>query len=187
MAKAIDDAVATMVANLREKTGRTIDQWIRIARDSKLEKHGQIVGFLKSQHGLGHGYANLVTTRALQSGDAPAGDDELVEAQYAGAKAPLRPIYDKLLGAVGKFGGDVEVSPKKSYVSLRRSKQFGLIQPSTATRLDVGINLKGEKPTGRLENSGSFSAMVSHRVRVESIEQVDSELISWLKRAYAAA
>lgn len=187
MAKAIDDAVATMVANLHEKTGKTIDQWIRIARDARLEKHGQIVAFLKSEHGLGHGYANLVTMRALQPGDAPASDDNLVEAQYAGAKAPLRPIYDKLIAAIRKFGGDVEVSPKKTYVSLRRSKQFALIQPSTATRLDVGINLKGDKPTKRLENSGSFNAMVSHRVRVESIDQIDAELLGWLKRAYEAA
>jgi predicted transport protein len=182
-----DDAVATMVANLHEKTGKTIDQWIRIARDAKLEKHGQIVSFLKSRHGLGHGYANLVTMRALQAGDTPADADDLIEAQYAGAKAPLRPIYEKLIAAIRKFGGDVDVSPKKTYVSLRRSKQFALIQPSTGTRLDVGINLKGGKPTKRLENSGSFNAMVTHRVRVEAADQIDAELIGWLKRAYEAA
>ena len=88
---------------------------------------------------------------------------------------------------MAKFGKDVELAPKKTYVSLRRAKQFGLVQPSTKTRVDVGINLKGMPPTDRLEASGSFNAMVSHRVRVASAKEVDAELIGWLKRAYEHA
>ena len=65
------------------------------------------------------------------------------------------------------------LAPKKAYVSLRRRKQFGCLQPSTATRFDVGINLKGVAPAGRLEASGSFNAMVSHRVRVSDVKEVD--------------
>jgi hypothetical protein len=91
------------------------------------------------------------------------------------------------MAAVRKFGPDVEVSPKKTYVSLRRSKQFGLVQPTTKTRVDVGINLKGMPPSGRLEASGSFNAMVSHRVRVETAADVDKALIGWLKEAYDRA
>ena len=88
---------------------------------------------------------------------------------------------------INAFGSDVELSPKKGYVSLRRNKQFAIIQPSTATRVDVGINLKGVKPTDRLEASGSFNAMVSHRVRLSEAKDVDSELVAWLKQAYASA
>ena len=113
--------------------------------------------------------------------------DDPVGAQYEGAKAALRPIYDAILEGVQRFGGDVEVSPKKANVSLRRNKQFALVQPSTATRMDVGINLKGVAPSGRLEASGSFNAMVSHRVRLESVKGVDKELIGWLKQAYDQA
>ena len=112
--------------------------------------------------------------------------DALVDAQYAGAKAGLRPLYDQLLAAIQKFGKDVEVSPKKAYVSLRRNKQFALVQPSTATRLDVGMNLKGAKPTGR-RTSGSFNAMVSHRVRLSKAAEIDKELLGWLKQAYEAS
>ena len=85
------------------------------------------------------------------------------------------------------FGDDVELSAKKAYVSLRRKKQFGLVQPSTKTRVDVGIQLKNVAPGGRLEASGSFNAMVSHRVRLGSVEEVDEELIGWLRDAYSAA
>ena len=123
---------------------------------------------------------------SAKPGGAKSGDD-LVTAQYAGDKEKLKPIYDAIISAVQKFGKDVEVSPKKTYVSLRRKKQFAIIQPSTKTRVDIGINLKGEKPVGRLEAAGSFNAMVSHRVKIGEKKSVDAELKKWLKQAYDAS
>ena len=188
MADKIEQAFETMIRNLEEKTGKSLAEWIEIAKASKLAKHGELVKFLKSDHGLTHGYANLVAHRTMADSDeGKAAADDPVAAQYAGEKATLRPIYDAIVAAVGKFGGDVEVSPKKTCVSLRRSKQFAVIQPTTKTRVDVGINLKGVAPEGRLEASGSFNAMVSHRVRVESVTDVDKEVIGWLKNAYSQA
>jgi hypothetical protein len=182
----VEDSIDKMIANLPEKTGKSIDRWIKIVAAQKLEKHGEVVAFLKSKHGVGHGYANLIA-HSVKGGGAPThGEDPLGE-QFKGAKAALRPIYDAIVGEVKKFGNDIEISPKKANVSLRRSKQFALLQPSTATRFDVGVNLKGVAPSGRLEASGSFSAMVSHRVRLEAPKDVDKELIGWLKQAYDQA
>jgi hypothetical protein len=183
---AADDALKTMIANLADKTGKTLPQWAGIARKSGFAKHGQIVAYLKSEHGLGHGYANLVAAEVLGGLATPSADDA-VSAQYSGARAGLLPIYEAVISAITGFGTDIELAPKKGYVSLRRSKQFGLIQPSTATRVDLGLNLKDTKPSGRLEASGSFSAMVSHRVKLGSAAEVDRELIGWLRRAYDAA
>lgn len=182
----VDDAIATMIANLETKTGKPLAAWVKLVQAEKPGKHSEIVGHLKSKHGLTHGYANLVA-HSVAGGGAPTRGDDPVAAQYEGAKASLRPIYDAILAAVRKFGKDIEVSPKKAYVSLRRDKQFAIVQPSTAARLDVGLNLKGVAPTGRLEVAGSFNAMVSHRVRVGSVKQVDRQLIAWLKRAYDEA
>lgn len=183
----IDDATQNMIHNLEEKTGKPFAEWLQVARASKLTKHGEIVKFLKTEHGLTHGYANLVAHKTLGSDAAEFEGDDLIAAQYAGAKAALHPIYEALMAAVNGFGDDVEIAPKKAYVSLRRKKQFGCIQPSTATRMDVGINLKDVAPAGRLEASGSFNAMVSHRVRVTDLAEVDQELIGWLRQAYEAA
>ena len=182
-----EDAIATMVANLKEKTGKSLDDWLKLVKKSGLSKHGEIVSMLKADHGLGHGYANLVAQSHLKTGAISRSGDDLVAEQYAGPKAALEPIYDAIVAAVTKFGGDVEISPKKGYVSLRRSKQFALVQPSTATRVDVGIQLKGRAPEGRLEASGSFNAMVTHRVKLSSLAEVDKALIGWLKAAYDAA
>jgi len=188
MAGKMDDALSNMIKNLAEKTGKTVDEWVALAKQSGEAKHGGVVKHLKEKHGLTHGYANMVAHIAAGNvgEDAPA-EDDLVAAQYAGEKAALRPIYDRLIKEVGKFGKDIEISPKKAYVSLRRAKQFALIQPTTKTRVDVGINLKKIPAAGRLEASGSFNAMVSHRVRIESLKEVDAELIAWLRQAYDAA
>jgi hypothetical protein len=184
MAKSPDEMLASMIANFPEKTGKPLDEWLKIAKATKLSKHGEIVKHLKTEYGIGHGYANLVAhTLQQQAAPVPEGDD-LVTAQYTGAKAALRPIYDAILAKVGKFGDDVEVAPKKTYVSLRRKKQFAILQPSTASRFDVGINLKGAPTTDRLLASGTFNAMVSHRVSLSSPKEVDKELIDWLKKAY---
>lgn len=183
-----DDALATMIRNLKEKTGKSLDEWVAIARGFGFSKHKEILTELKTRHGLTHGYANLVTLKALESpAQAAGGDDGLVDAQYSGPKAALRPIYDQIVESVKAFGGDVEISPKKTYVSLRRNKQFGIVQPSTKTRVDVGINLKGVAPSGRLEASGSFNAMVSHKVAVATSDDVDDDLLGWLKQAYDAS
>ncbi|CAA9317758.1 MAG: hypothetical protein AVDCRST_MAG68-2756 [uncultured Gemmatimonadetes bacterium] len=183
----LSDATRSMIRNLEEKTGKPLAEWVQVARQSGHAKHRAILDHLKSEHGLTHGYANLVAMTALEADTPAAPDADPVAAQYAGAKAGLRPVYDRIVDAVRQFGPDVEIAPKKAYVSLRRKKQFGIVQPSTATRLDVGLNLKDAPATGRLELSGSFSEMVSHRVRVSSAEEADGELIAWLRAAYEAA
>ena len=180
----VDQAIQSMIRSLEQKTGKTFDKWLAIARAHGEGKHKALVDHLKTAHQLTHGYANLVAHKALESDAGSADPDALVAAQYTGAKAALKPLYDRLVGELRTLGSDVELTPKKAYVSVRRSKQFALLQPSTSTRLDVGLVLKGAPPTSRLEASGSFNAMVTHRVRVAAVDQVDNELIGWLKRAY---
>jgi len=181
-----DPAVESMIRNLEAKTGKAFPAWIVLARGLGLGKHKALVDALKADHGLTHGYANLVAMAALRPADAAEGED-LVAQQYGKAKAPLRPLYERLVAEVKRFGPDVELAPKKTYVSLRRNKQFALVQPSTATRLDVGLNLKGVEPAGRLEASGSFNAMCSHRVRLETAADLDAEVLGWLRQAYDKA
>ena len=194
----VDQAALTMVANLHRNTGRSLGDWVQLTLATGAVKHGEMMKWLKGEQGLTHGYANLIALAArdpallAKLGQASAaGPDaavapeaDLVEAQYGGDKASLRPIYDALLAAVQGFGDDVEVAPKKAYVSLRRKRQFALVQPSTKSRVDVGVQLKGVPAGERLEASGSFNAMVSHRVRLSTLAEVDAELVGWLRQAY---
>lgn len=181
--------MATMVANLKESTGKSLEQWTKLAKASGTAKHGELVAWLKAEHGMTHGYANLVAHMTFKSdaGSQAAAGTDLVAAMFAGDKAGLRPIYDALLKAIHGFGGDVEEAPKKGYMSLRRKTQFATLHPSTKTRFDVGIKLKGVPASGRLEAAGSWNAMVTHRVRLETVTDVNKELIGWLKAAYNQA
>lgn len=188
MAKSPEEGMASLIRNLETSTGKSMDTWIVTARATGITKHKLLVDHLKQEEGLSHGYANQVALRALAAEDAPsAGSEDLIEAQYAGAKAAVKPIYEALAAAVMSFGTDVELAPKKGYVSLRRAKQFGLIQPSTAQRVDVGLVLKDTAPEGRLEPAGSFNAMMTHRIRISDISEANAEVIGWLRQAYENA
>lgn len=177
------DPMETMKANLLKNTGKSVDQWADLVRKSGIAKHGDQMKLLKETHGLGHGYANLICHTAKGTLDAP--EDDLLAGQYAGREA-LRPLYDALESHARKLGKDVDISPKKTSVAFRRSKNFAVVTPASKTRIDLGLNLKGMAPTARLleEKAGS---MCTHKVRLESTADLDAELKAWLKAAYDKA
>jgi hypothetical protein len=184
-----DAQTASMTANLKENTGKSLEQWTRLAKSSGKQKHGELVSWLKSEHALTHGYANLVAHSTFKSDAASqtAGGADLVSAMFDGDKAPLRPIFDALMKSIRAFGSDIEEAPKKGYLSLRRKTQFATLHPSTKARFDVGLKLRNVAPSGRLEAAGSWNAMVTHRVRLGSAGDVDKQLIAWLREAYEQA
>ena len=183
----VDEAAQTQIRNIEAQTGKSLDELIQSGLATGITKHKELQAFFTNEYGLTYGNANTLTILTRDKMKGEAGEEEnFVDAQYTGKEA-LRPIYDNLIAAINDFGDDVEIAPKRTYVSLRRKKQFGLIQPSTATRVDLGISLKGVEPAGRLEKSGSFNSMVSHRVRLSDAGDVNDELIGWLRQAYDAA
>lgn len=188
---AVDKAVATQLANIEKRSGRSLAELAGIVRNSGLTRHGELVALLKSSLGMGHGDANLLVhqvrnEQARAAGVAsPAHQDEPAAALYTGKKADLRPIHDRLMAAIGKFGA-FEIAPKKTYLSLRRKKQFAMIGPATNTQVEVGLNVKGLKPTDRLVALPP-KGMCDFKVRLSGVEEVDRELLAWLRAAFDAA
>ncbi len=189
MAVSPDEQTEKMVAALKTSTGKSLAEWAKLVKNSGKAKHGELVTWLKRAHEITHGYANLIAHKTLGSdaGSKVAAGDDLVAEMFAGEKAAMRPIFDALMARIGSFGTDIEQSPKKGYLSLRRKTQFVTLHPSTKTRFDVGIKLKGVAAAGRLEAAGSWNAMVSHRVRLESVTDVNDELLGWIRAAYVGA
>ena len=183
----MENADKTMIDNLEIKFGKSLDQWIKIVKKEKLVKHGEILMFLKESHGFTHGYANLVSMKARKADSGSAENtDQLVVDQYMG-KENLLSIYNKIIAEISKFGEDIEIAPKKASVSLRRKRQFALVQPSTKTRIDLGLKLKDKEIKGRLEGSGPFGTMCTHRIKISDSKDIDKEVLSWLKEAYEKA
>lgn len=161
--------------------------WAAVLNESGFSKHGELVKYLKEKHGFTHGNANMLVHYAKQShAGAAENETDWIAEQYKG-KEELKKWYDKLIAEINKFGKDVELAPKKAYVSLRRKKQFAIIQPSTKERLDVGLNIKGVAASGNVEDGTKWNAMCTHRIRVENEKAVNKDLIAWIKKAYEQA
>ena len=160
MAKSPAELAQTMIDNMPEKTGKSLEAWQAVIAASGAAKHGEIMKLLKGEHGVTHGFANLIAQKCI--GNLDVSDDDLVANQYKGKEA-LKPIHDAIVAFVQGVGSELEIAPKKTSVSLRRKKQFALIQPSTKTRIDLGINLKGVEPQGRLE---AMSGMCTHKIKL---------------------
>lgn len=174
-------AFGTMPATLQEKTGRSLAEWQETVRGLGLTKHGEILRALKQDHGLTHGYANMLAL--LATGYGTSGEDELLTGLFAGARAGLRPIYDKVESVITGFGADVEVLPKKTMVGFKRKRQFVCFMPASASRVDLGITLKEEAPEDpRIK--ATPGGMTSHVVPVTSVDQVDDDVVRWLQVAY---
>ncbi|HVH86722.1 MAG TPA: DUF4287 domain-containing protein [Terriglobales bacterium] len=173
---------------VKAKTGKSPADFAKLTTQQGLTKHGEIVAWLKSSHGLGHGHATAVAGVILKGGRPPRSDAQKLDDLFSGTKASWRKPCTVLLAKIAKWGPDVEVVANSTYVNLLRAKKkFGILQPSSASRLDIGIKLKGQAPTGRFESAGDWNAMVTHRVRIEDAKDIDAEVLTWLKRAHEAA
>jgi len=182
----MDKALETQLANIQKRTGKSLDQLVALVRKSGLEKHGEIVAMLKDTLGMGHGDANTVVHLAKQGSlEARGSADAETDRIYAGAKAALRPIHDRVMAAVGRFG-PFEIAPKKTYLSLRRKKQFAMVGPATNTQVEVGLNMKDVAATARL-TALPPGQMCQYKVRVSAADEVDAELLGWIRRAYDAS
>ena len=126
----MDKTVVKMIENLKEKTGHSLDEWKEIIAAQKFAKHGEIVKFLKESHNVTHGYASEIALKVMGSdADSSADASEFIVSQYKG-KEHLMAFYDKLIAEIQKFDGEFEISPKKTYVSLKRKKQFIILNPA---------------------------------------------------------
>jgi hypothetical protein len=186
----VDEGLQTQIRNIEATYGKPMPEWFAVIAASGITKHTEVVAMLKTNYGMTHGAAHRVSLLARSHAaqpEHPGRDGDPADALYVGTRAALRPIHDELMRAVRALGDDIESIPKKGYLSLRRRKQFGMIQPSTATRVDIGLILKDVPARGRLETAAGFNALFTHRVRLTTAAEVDAELVGWLTRAYDQA
>lgn len=177
--------VATQWRNIEAATGLTLDDFVASVRTAGVERHGAIITFLKEQHGLSHGNANLVAHRVREVlAGGPAATDDLLEAQYAGPRASLRSVYERLAVVAQGMGPDVQTVIQKTGVSFRRARQFALVQVPSAKRVTLGLNLDATPQDPRVVE---VSGMCSHRVDLADVGAVDGAVEGWIRLAYERA
>jgi t-SNARE complex subunit (syntaxin) len=187
----VERAKATQIENIQKKTGKSMQELTELIESSGLTKHGEIRSMLMEKLGLGYGDATMLIQFALKTDvqmivqEKGLTTDDVLDEIYAGPKASLRPIHEKLMSSINQFG-EFEIAPKKGYVSLRRKRQFAMLGPATNTRFELGINIKDLETDERLFEQPAGS-MCNYKVRLTDPEQVDDTIVSWVRRAYEAA
>jgi len=181
------------VAELKQKTGRTLEEWLAHIKKAGPGDEQARRDWLKKEYGLGTNTCWWLAERAAGKGEETGDPDlylkaaeEYVEKMFSGGKAGLRPIYDALLKVGLKTGKDAKASPCQTIVPLYRNHVFAQIKPTTQTRIDMGFALGDLKPRGRLIDTGGFAKKdrITHRIPITSLDDIDDEVKHWLKVAY---
>jgi hypothetical protein len=185
--------VQKWVATLKDKTGRSLGEWLAL-----LEKEGpagekERRAWLKAEHGLGTNSAWWLAERSVGKGTEDDDPDaylraapSMIDALYAGPRAGLRPLHDRLVELAAALGDDVRVCPCKTIVPLYRRHVFAEIKPATRTRIDLGFALGDTKAAGRLVETGGAAKKdrITHSLPITAAADVDDEVRRWLKTAY---
>ncbi|MEP6708092.1 MAG: DUF5655 domain-containing protein [Pyrinomonadaceae bacterium] len=181
------------IGELKQKTGRTLEDWLRL-----IEKEGPLTEkerreWLKESYGLGPNSAGWLAESSFGKGEEIGDPDaylsaaeEYVEKMFAGKKADLRPLYDKLLQIGLKTGKDVKACPCQTIVPLYRNHVFAQIKPTTQTRIDLGLALGDMKTPKRLIDTGGYQKKdrITGRIEITSLKDIDDDVQHWLKVAY---
>ena len=189
------EMVQKWVASLQSKTGRTLDEWVQIVKKSGADTEKDRRDWLKQKHNLPTNSAVWIAERAEGKGsetESPdaylAAAENYVNAMFAGKKAALRPLYERLLHLGLSVGPDVKACPCATIVPLYRNHVFAQIKPATQSRIDLGFALGDRTPEGRLIDTGGFAKKdrITHRIAIESGADIDDEVLRWLRVAYEA-
>jgi hypothetical protein len=180
------------LAALKQKTGRTLEEWIKLVKKEAPATEKERRAWLKTEHGLGMNYAEWIAEQSVGKGDDGNPEtylkhaEEFVQSMYSASKEPLRPIYEEFLALGRSLGNDVKVCPCKTMVPLYRKHVFAQIKPTTRTRIDLGLALKDTKVPKRLIDTGGFAKKdrITHRIEITSLKDIDAEVKRWLKIAY---
>ena len=183
----------SVIAGMKEKTGRALHEWVRLAKKDGPAGEKERAAWLKRQHGLGTNYAGWIAERSLGKTDATENADEYlqhagayVDKMFAGPKGHLRAIYDEILTFAKALGPDIRISPCQTIVPIYRNHVIAQVKPTTRTRIDLGLALRDIRTPKRLINTGGFAKKdrITHRIEISSIEEFDDEAKRWIKKAY---
>lgn len=185
MAKSPAEMMAVMLGNLEARTGKPLAEWMAIVEAEGPATRAARMAWLKQTYGLGQNTAMLILGKMDGSADAYEDGEGLVNGQYAGPKAALRALYEALAGMGRELGADVALKPCRTYVSLVRRSQFAVIQPTTRTRIDLGLSLRGvECDLTPVKKLGGGDA-ITHRIAIATAADITPAVREWFAKAYA--
>ena len=186
MAKTPDDMMSAVSESLAERTGRTLDEWVALVQASGIDPLDQnaVRRWLRSAHGVPQNSQWAIADAAARAaGWVRPSTAEYIDSQYTGAKAALRPIYDKLAAAIEGLGDDVTVEGRGGYTPFVRRRQFAAVAAATRDRVDLGLRFTDPPADGRLQRSAG-PGQATHKIALRSVGDVDDRVLHLLRLAY---
>ena len=185
--------VTSIIEGMKKKTGRSLEEWLQLAKEKGPADEQQRREWLKKEYRLGSNYAAWIAERSVGKSSHEESPEQYlqhahdyVENMFSGPKEHLRPIYDEILKFARTLGPDVFVSPCSTIVPIYRKHVVAQVKPTTRTRIDLGLALKNAKVPKRLINTGGFEKKdrITHRIELTSTIDFDAEAKKWMKIAY---
>lgn len=172
---------AMWIRVLERSTGEGLEAWKRRIRRKRFADPRTLRAWLTERGVLGYAQGLLMLERFGYPAFLRASGDGLIDAQYT-HRPHLRPVFDAVVASALELG-DVTLRARRRYVSLVSPRRtFARLQPA-GNRVDLGLRLERRKPVGRLRLAGIHEAM-RLRIPLATPEDVDGEVIGWLRRAY---
>ncbi|HZW98777.1 MAG TPA: DUF5655 domain-containing protein [Trueperaceae bacterium] len=179
------DVMDAAVANLKERTGRSLDEWVQVVMESGIDPHDlkAVRRWLKDEHGAKVNTRwHVAEAAAKAAGWKRPGVEAFIDQQFSGSKVAMRPLFDRLRALIEDLGDDVAVQGRGGYTPFVRARQFAAVS-ATRTRLDVGLRFT-EPPESELIVPSKGPGMGSHKLTLERPEQLTDEVEELLRVAY---
>lgn len=178
--------MAAVGESMRERTGRTLEEWVEVVRASGVDPLDQraVRRWLKEEHGvLQNSRYAIAHAAARGAGWEPPSVEESIDGQFSGPKAHLRPIFDAVRAVLEDLGDDVRVEARGTYVPFVRRRQLAAVAAATRSRVDVGLRYT-DPPASDLLTPAAAPGQATHKLSLTSVDEVTAEVEALLRAAY---
>lgn len=184
MAKTAQEREQEFLASIQDVTGKTLDEWMTAVENIGLTKQPEIIKWIKTEHGLNHMQANMITSIYKNDGK-PVYDYDAMYAKLFDGLAHHRPLYDEIIELVKSEIPDVVIAPTKTYVEFSAERCFGMVKIMKSA-LRVGLDLGEEPFNDTVEKAKSLGAMprFTHMIQVNESDDVNDEMRHYLRQSY---
>ena len=178
--------MSAVTDSMKDRTGKSLEEWVALVQKSGIDPLDQkaVRNWLKSEHGvLQNSQWAIADAAARAAGWVRPSVEGYIDSQYQGAKTALRPLFDALREMIESQGDDVHAEGRGGYTPFVRRRQFAVLQASTKTRIDLGLRFT-DPPESPLLNPSNPPGQCTHKIGIQSLEEITAELAELIQRAY---
>jgi hypothetical protein len=176
---------ATVRAGLERDTGKTMDEWVAIARSCPETGHRARLKWLKENHGLLMNRASLVLSEAFDPDKGWGDPEKLVDELWADPAS--RAIFEAVDAATATLPGTTRTA-RKSYTAWSRKVQYAALRPIKGGKAMFGLAVgpAGKRPLETPKNE-SWSERLTARTLLTSPADVDGDIHALMRAAWERA